>query len=335
MKKIITLLLIISIIYSISCKQNNNTDKTDLSKSQSIRVAYMPDFSGTSSIAIAQENGYFKDENLEVILVKFLDGISEIDAMLKGDIKIAYIGHGAHYLAVQGKVNVLFPNGLSKSEQIIVRKSSGINDILDLKGKNIATTFGTSTEILLDLALKTSGINREDVNVTNMNGPNIVASMVNNKIDGTSVQAPYTFEIIKELGDEVKTIATISDYSNKGAFPSSWIVTPEYLKDNSDTVNRFSRAILRAMDYRAANMNEAIQIVSKFNNKTTEEVELEKETGIWLSGEDIKNSYNDGTASRWYKLQQDIFIYTKTIPDGTNINSYVQIKYMLDNILNK
>lgn len=332
-KKKIVLLLTLLTVLLISC--SNGGKETEVKKTAKIRVGYMPDFSGTSAAAIALEKGFFEEENLDVSLIRFLDGPSEIDAMLLNNLEFAYIGHGAHTLAIYGKVNVLFPNSLSKSEQIIARAQSQINTVSDLRGKTVGTQFGTSSEILLDLALRTLGIDRAELNIVNMDGPTIVSSISNKEIDAAAVQAPYTFNILKNLGNDVKTIATTIDYSDVGAFPSSWIVTPEYQAKNPDIVNRFSRAILKAMNYRSNNMDEAVEIVAKQNNTDTDSVNLEKETAVWLSGMDIQNAYLDGTASKWYKLQQNIFIYTKAITNSADINSYVQIKYMNDNIFNK
>ena len=318
----------------ISCSGGNKQPSSQANGAlDKIRVAYMADFSGTSAAAVAQEKGFFKEENLDVELVKFLNGPSEVAAMLSGDIQFAYIGHGAHSLAIQGKVNVLFPNGLSKSEQIIVGKWANINTIADLKGKTVGTQLGTSGEILLDLALKKANVNRADLKVVNMDVSGIVSSMIGKKVDAVSVWAPYTFEITKQLGDEVQSIATIIDYSDEGVFPSSWVVTPDYQKNNSDIVNRFSRAILKAMDYRGSNIDEAVEIVAKVNGTPVESVASEKETAVWLTGEDIKKNYSDGTAAKWYESQQKIFINSKVITEPVDVNNYVQIKYMTDNVL--
>ncbi|MBW5379289.1 ABC transporter substrate-binding protein, partial [Brachyspira hampsonii] len=300
MKKtmLVSILSIALIALIISCSGGNNTASSQTNSSlDKIRVAYMADFSGTSAAAIAQEKGFFKEENLDVELVKFLNGPSEVAAMLSGDIQFAYIGHGAHSLAIQGKVNVLFPNGLSKSEQILVGKWANINAISDLRGKTVGTQLGTSGEILLNLALDKAGVNRAELNVVNMDVSGIVSSMIGKKVDAVSVWAPYTFEITKQLGDQVESIATIIDYSDEGVFPSSWVVTPSYQKNNPDIVNRFSKAILKAMDYRGANIDEAVEIVAKVNGTPVESVSSEKETALWLTGEDIKNNYSDGTAA--------------------------------------
>ncbi|MDO6994522.1 ABC transporter substrate-binding protein [Brachyspira innocens] len=330
MKKITLFIFIMA--FAISCG-GNKTSSENSSSANKIRVAYLADFAGTSAAAIAQEKGFFKEENLDVELVKFLNGPSEIAAMLSKDIQFAYIGHGAHSLAIQGKVNVLIPNGLGKSEQIIVGKWANVNDVAGLKGKTVGTQLGTSGDIVLDIALRKAGITKSDVNVVNMDVSGIVSSMVGKKVDAVSVWAPYTFEISKQLGDEVFVIASITNYLDEAVFPSSWIVTPEYQKDNPDIVNRFTRAILKAMDYRSANMEDAIEIVAKLNGTPIDSVALEEETAIWLTSDDVKKAYSDGEALKWYEAQQKIFINSGVVTDEVDVNNYVQIKYMNDNVL--
>lgn len=101
-------LLVCIMFISISCGESKSSEL------DSIKVAYLADFAGTSAAAIAQEKGFFKEENLEVELAKFLNGPAEVAAMLSGDIQFAYIGHGAHSLAIQGKINILFTNGFKQ-----------------------------------------------------------------------------------------------------------------------------------------------------------------------------------------------------------------------------
>lgn len=329
MKKVIYVigLLVCIMFISISC------EKSKSSELDSIKVAYLADFAGTSAAAIAQEKGFFKEENLEVELAKFLNGPAEVAAMLSGDIQFAYIGHGAHSLAIQGKVNILFPNGLSKSEQIIAGKWAKINKISDLRGKTVGTQLGTSGDIVLDIALRREGLRKNNVNVVNMDVSGIVSSMIGKKVDAVSVWAPYTFEIIKQLNDEVQIITSITNYLDEAVFPSSWIATPDYIKNNPDIVNRFSRAILKAMDYRDANMDEAVEIVAKLNGTPIDSVSAEKETAIWFTSDDIKNAYKDGSAEKWYEAQQKIFINSEVVKEPVNVSDYVRFD-LIDSIFN-
>lgn len=335
MKRIISLssTFIIFMFLILSCFVG--CGKNDDKEPDKIRVGYLADFAGTSAVAIAKEKGFFEEENLDVELVKFLNGPAEVDAMIAGDIQFAYIGHGAHSLAIQGKVNVLFPNGLSKSEQIIVGEWARVNSIADLKGKTIGTQLGTSGDILLDIVLRKVGLTKNDVNIINMDVNQIVSAMVVKNVDAVSIWAPYTFEITKLLGHEVSVLTSITNYLDEAVFPSSWIVTPDYQNKNEDIVNRFSMAILKAMDYRANNMDETVQIVAKLNGTPVDSVALEKETAIWLDGSDVKSAYTDGTAIKWYEAQQQIFLNSRVISSPVDINNYVQIRYMIRNVLLK
>ena len=96
------------LIFVFSCGKNTETN------SNKIRVAYHPNMGGASTIITGIKQGYFKDEGLEIELVKFTSGPTEIAAMVSGDIQFAYIGHGAHSLAIQGKINILFTNGFKQ-----------------------------------------------------------------------------------------------------------------------------------------------------------------------------------------------------------------------------
>lgn len=319
-------LLVFTSFISISCEEKSKSSELD-----SIKVAYLADFAGTSAAAIAQEKGFFKEENLDVELAKFLNGPTEVAAMLSGDIQFAYIGHGAHSLAIQGKVNILFPNGLSKSEQIIAGKLAKVNKISDLKGKTVGTQLGTSGDIVLDIALRRVGLTKNDVNVVNMDVSGIVSSMIGKKVDAVSVWAPYTFEIIKQLNDEVQIITSITNYLDEAVFPSSWIAAPDYIKNNTDIVNRFSKAIFKAMDYRDANMDEAVEIVAKLNGTPIDSVSAEKETAIWFTSDDVKKAFKDGSAAKWYEAQQKIFINSEIIKEPVDVNNYVRFD-LIDNL---
>ena len=72
-------------------------------------------------------------------------------------------------------------------------------------------------------------------------------------------------------------------------------------------------------------------MVANFNKKSIEDVALEKETGIWFSGEDVRNAYIGGEVNKWYESQQNIFIFTKVLSTNIDINKYVQIRFINGN----
>ena len=103
-----------------------------------LNVAYMPNYASLWSVLTAMDKGYFAEEGLEITLWEFADGPSEIAAMEGGSIDLAYIGHGAHKLCINGRAQIFLPSSVHATDRIIVLPSAGITsaeEIANLAGK--------------------------------------------------------------------------------------------------------------------------------------------------------------------------------------------------------
>mgnify|MGYP002623752480 CR=1 FL=1 len=289
-----------------------------------LRVAYHPNMGGSSAIITGIKKGFFEEQNLDIELVKFTSGPPEIAAMVSGDIDLGYIGHGAHALAVKGQVHVITLDLLSKSEELLVRKATGITAVEDLKGKTVATQLGTSGEVTLNLALKRANMTRDDVKLVNMDMAGAVSAFIAGKVDAVVVWAPYSVEIRKELGDEAVMLANSLTFSDEFVFPSSWVVTPKYLNENEDKVTRFLKGLHKAMDYRKDNLDEVVEYVAELNEIPLDSVMMEKETGEWLSGAEVRQYFADGTAKMWYEQQQELFLENGAVEERVPVENYVR-----------
>lgn len=301
--------------------------KTDLlaNKLDKIKVAYHPNFGGASAVIIGINEGYFKENGLEIELVKFTSGPPEIAAMLSGDIQIGYIGFGAHTLAVDGKVEIIATDGVAVREGIRTRKSTGIKEIKDLKGRTLATQLGTSGETILVQALNGSGIDKKDIKVLNMEIPVAIAAFLANKVDSISVWPPYTVQIDEKLGEELVEIKGGSS-ENDVASTASWVVTPKYLKENEDIVIRFTKALYKAMDYRKNNMDKSIEYVSTLVGIDLDTVKKEEYSSDWMYSERAKTYLKDGTFKKIYSKHQEYFWENKRLSKKPGpIESYVNL----------
>ena len=328
MNKIIFIFFIIISIISCSSKKEENKQNYD-----KIRVGYLYEFAGASAVAIAKEKGFFEEENLDAELFEFFNGHAAILSMISKEIDFTYIGHAAHSLIINGEAQIIIPNGISKGEQIITGKWTGINNISDLKGKVVATHFGTSGEAMLNVALDNNDMNINDVNLTNVNITNLADALIDKKVDAVSIWYPYTSKIIENIPNDYKLITDITDYSNKISLTSSFVSTSEYINNYPDIVKRFSKAILKAMDYRKNHMNEAVEFTSKLTGNDINSIEEEIDTGIWFSSSDIKKACESGNILKWYEAQQKVFLYSEVIKETVPVTNYIQFE-MLTNILN-
>lgn len=288
----------------------------------------MPNMGSASLAVTAREKGYFKDMGLNVELVEFQGGPAEIAAMSSGDIDIAQIGHGAHALCIEGEGVIFQIDCTSLADAVIGNKSRGIHTTSDLKGKKIATTSGTSAEIILDLALQSAGLTQKDLEIIEMDANGMVSAMVSQNIDACATWSPGTLTIREALGDKAITLADNNDYVNQATFPSSFITTNSYAAANRRILVRFSRALQNASDYRKANIDQVAGLVAA-------QCEVEESAmlkcvgeGQWLDSSFLGKSLKDGTIKKYYENQQQLFIDSGRIQRPVDVNRYVLFDVM-------
>lgn len=293
-----------------------------------IRVAHHAGLGGSITAGIDVAEKIFAEEGLEVEWVLFTAGPPEVAAMVSGDIQFGYLGHGAHTLAAEGKIDVISLSHLGNSEKIFVRKDSGINSVSDLKGKVVATQLGTSGEVILDMALNSVGLTKDDVKVMNMDMAGAVTAFIANKVDAIACWDVHATNVVDNVGlDNLKLIAKTADFSDKAAFPASWVVTPEYAEKNEDVVIRFIRGLYRTYDYRAAHLDEAIKMAADFRDTDYDTFNKTRDDFTPFSSDQLRTMIDDGTILNIYKLQLEYFISEGKVTSG-DVNDYVRIDLM-------
>ncbi len=261
-----------------------------------INVIYHPTIGGSTAIAIAEAKGYFADEGLEIHYQRFTSGPPEIAAMVAGRADIGFIGSGAAWLAFRGDVNILALDNLALTDQVIAKKSSGINTLEDLRGKKIATQLGTAGENILNLALAKAGLTQADVTIINMDNNNLAAAIVSTSGDAVDAIAgwkPGTTAILTTLGDDGIVLATNSDFPDN-AFPSVWVANKDFVANHPEAVQKFVNALTRAEDYRAGNMQEACEWASEKSGQAANDLYTQIPDAIWPTGAELKDYYNNG-----------------------------------------
>ena len=293
-----------------------------------LRVAYMPNMGSNSLLATALNMGYFEEMGLNVTLTEFQGGPAEIAAMASGDIDISQIGHGAHALCIEGQAKIFHLDCTSLADAVVANTEKGISSIADLKGKTIGVSSGTSAEIILNLALASAGLTQDDVTLTEMDANGMVTAMVSGGVDACATWSPSTMTIANALGDKALTLATNNDYVDQVTFPSSFITTEKFASENHDVLVRFSRALLKAQDYRAANIEEVAKWVAK-QCKADEQTMLDcVGEGNWLTGEFVAAGLEDGTVKSYYENQQKVFIDAGRITADVPVEDYVLFDVM-------
>ncbi len=308
-------------------KEDGAVDKPEFDM-VTVNVAFMPNMGSGSSLITGINMGYFEEVGLDIKPTEFQGGPAEIAAMASGEMHIAQIGHGAHALAIEGQAKVFAIDQLGISDEVLANKTLGIEKPADLKGKTIASTAGTSAEIVLDLILKEAGLTQDDVNVVEMDANGAVSAMISGKVDATATWAPSTTIIKEKMGADVISLGSNGDYIDTVTFPGSFITTEKYASENEDILVRFTAALMKAQDYRAANIEEvAVWLAEKVEADPGIMLET-KDSGKWLTGEFLVDAIVDGTLEGYYKSQQDVFIDAGRIPNEVPVGDYILFDIM-------
>ena len=287
-----------------------------------LKIAYMPTLASASAIFIGIDQGYFKEVGITVEPQQFQKGPAEITAMQSGDIDISEIGHGATSLAIKGQAKVIALDGLSKADAVVANKAKGISKPEDLKGKTVGVSSGTSSQIILTYVLKKAGLTVNDIKTVEMDVAGMTTAIVAGQIDAAATWSPNTITIKKQLGDNYVELGTNKDFVDQVSFPSSFVVTPDYAEKNQGVLERFGKALLKAQEYRAKNIDEVAKAVAKDINVDEATFEQSTGEGDWDAPVDAKGDVD--AITKIYEAQQKAFI------DGGQLKETVPVKNYVD-----
>lgn len=294
---IMTVMMVLAVGLS-ACAQATPVAEPDTAPVEkvTINLIYHPTIGGSTAIAIAEAHGMFEEEGLEVRYQRFTSGPPEIAAIVAGRADVGFIGSGAAWLAFRGDVNIIALDNLAMTDEVVGKKSSGINTLADLKGKTIATQLGTAGENILNLALAKAGLSRDEVTIVNMDNNNLASAILSTggeSVDAIAGWQPGTTAVMQALADDGVLLATNKDFP-EAAFPSTWVANKSFVQNNPETVQKFVNALTRAQAYRAENMQEACEWASEKAGQAANDLYTQIPFALWPTGPELKAYYHDG-----------------------------------------
>jgi taurine transport system substrate-binding protein len=218
----------------------------------------------------------FPGVNIKYVL--FEVGRDVNTAMASGSIDIATIGTppGTNGIANNLPYKIYYLHDIiGASEALVVKKTSGINSIADIKGKKIATPFSSTSHFSLLSALKQNNVSESDVTILDMNAQDIIAAWTRGDIDGTYIWQPAQSKL---LSDDGKVILTSEDVANKGA------ITGEFGIVSNDFASKYPEVVKAYIDI----LDEA----TKSYRTQTDDVVKTLSAELGLSVDDTKEVMN-------------------------------------------
>ena len=192
---------------------------------------------------LAQERGYYTEENIEVAFVEGGPGTDVLEQIVSGGADFR-VGAPEAILVQrsQGKPVVAIATIYRRSPAVFVALAdSGIERPADFLGRTVAAAGVTQYELQLEAMLKKLGLDINQVEVVPHSYD--LAGLCEGKVDITAFYSTGGVIRLRQAGYQVNLIWP-SDYGVH-MYSDSLITTDQLIAENPDLVTRFLRATLR------------------------------------------------------------------------------------------
>jgi NitT/TauT family transport system substrate-binding protein len=207
-------------------------------------------------LTVAERNGYFKEEGLEVEIPDFPGGARALQALVGGsaDMVSGAYEHTINMLAKKQPIKAVVLQAKYSSIVLLLPKDKAAKyrGGRDLKGLKIGVTApGSSTNMFVNNLLAKDGLKPSDVSIVGVGaGAGAVAALEKGEIDAISNLDP----VITQLESTGKFVAVADSRTEKGMkdiyggdYHASVIyVTEEFARKNPNTVQAVVNAMVRA-----------------------------------------------------------------------------------------
>lgn len=211
----------------------------------------------TLPIVVAQSEGYFAEEGIELETVKFTSGRRALEALIGGQLDVAFMAE--YPVSIASMRNQPFGTFTTLSRytanRLISKGSVGFENPADLAGKTIGTTMGSNTEFFTEALLEKAGVEAEVINVS---PPDIVPALARGDIDAGVMFPDFYPAAEKALGEDYR------EYRSDAYV--AWFVlsaTPEMLNERSAELEGFVRALIKAEAFIKENPEGAQQALAE------------------------------------------------------------------------
>lgn len=234
-------------------------------------------------LLVAERQGFFAAEGLQVRLQIYPFGLPAFEAMLRGEAEVATVAETPLMAAsLKGqRFSVIASYMFSVGQRIVVRGDRGIRKIEDLRGRRVGVTTGTTPHYLLHVMLSDAGLSEADLVVVPLAGPQQAAALAAGEVDAVAAVPPFTSACQRALGDTALVFAPGLRYVGV----SSLAVPYDFVQRRPQAALHLLRATDRAIVWMQANRGEAITLaVDEFgiDRAALEEVWDELRPGLTL-----------------------------------------------------
>lgn len=287
-----------------------------------VKIAEAPFYSAAGAY-IAQQQGFWKDEGLELNLISFAGGAQINEAVLSGSVDFGIVGtspaialasRGAKFVVVAG---LAYIDETAPPELLVVRGDSPVQNVKQLDGKKVAIhSKGTGSHVMLVAIERRFGVNFVILEIP---APAQWAALRRGDVDAVMTETPFP-EQMKALGARY-----VYGLPNKDVVPyfmiNVLVTTREFADRNPDVVRQVIKVTARTARWIMDNPEAARSLITARLKYSPDVVKLiHPQSFKWT-----RNADQMLPSVRWWGEQMHAL---KLIQHQPNYEQYFVTKYV-------
>lgn len=260
---------------------------------------------------LAKQMGLFEEKfnalGYDVNYYYFDSGVDANKAVVSGDIDFATMGNINAIVALGNNLDaelIWIHETLGAVEALAVKNGLGVEEVADLQGKKIATTFASTAHYILLNALEEAGI-EDDVTLLDMKTPQIVAAW-----ERGDIHAAYTWQpsLSALLDNDGFVLLSSEDMIKKGFMTANVeLARKSFAESYPELVQAYIDCMSIAYDYFQSDYDDAIRLLALELGLEESDITLQTDGSIWTSLDDMQDpDFIDGYIQTMY--EQTVFL---------------------------
>lgn len=253
---------------------------------------------------VAEANGYFKDEGLDVTLKAVARGAVAIQGVAAGSMQFCESAHVPFMAAVSRGLPLVAVGVVTRGflgKMVASVKNENLNTLAEFKGKHIGIQVGTGVQTIVLMLIAQEGMKPSDFKFTNLRVVDMPAAMAapGNTFDAVIGWEPGMTRIVKSGHGKIVISSKKFDDMAHITYPFLLSTTQDYLKNHADVVQKVVNAYAKADKFIREHHDAAVKlytdVVHKRGGKLTAETirimlfDMERFGGPAFTAADMKD----------------------------------------------
>ena len=243
------------------------------------KTCYLP-------VVVAYEEGYYKEEGLEVEPKIVTGGIESAEAMVGAQADLGTMGDAptAIALARSEDIRIICNQALgTKMHSIVTHDSAAIKAPSDLEGKRVAVQLGSSTHGGFLMYCQKHGIDPDTIDFVSLSPRDFPQAMVAKQVDVVVGSEPWPGNTMAQCR-ECHEFANLEDVGS--SFPLPILARRAFLDEHPELATRVVRATQRACDLANSEPDKAAEILARASGVPAERERKNMDAYEWTTAMD-------------------------------------------------